>query len=114
MEQIIGACGLVCSDCGAYKYTQAGNAAAVARLAEQWNKEYGTGVRPEHVWCDGCLASGERKCGHCAECEIRACVVSHDVPSCAHCADYGCEKIDAFLEMAPGARETLDAIRAEQ
>ena len=112
MEKIIGACGLVCSECPAFLATRAGDAAAIARVAEEWTKTYATDVRPEHVWCDGCMTGGERACAHAAECEVRACVAGRGLTSCAACADYGCETIEAFLQMVPPARATLAALRA--
>jgi hypothetical protein len=36
-----------------------------------------------------------------------------NVANCAHCADYGCEKIEGFFGFVPEARATLDGIRAE-
>ncbi|MGD2206413.1 MAG: DUF3795 domain-containing protein, partial [Anaerolineae bacterium] len=62
---------------------------------------------------DGCLGTAGRKCAHCAECEIRACAMALNVANCAHCADYGCEKIEGFFGFVPEARATLDGIRAE-
>jgi hypothetical protein len=31
--------------------------------------------------------------------------------NCAACADYGCEKLEAFLKNVPEARKTLEEIR---
>ena len=109
--KILAACGLVCSDCDAYQATQAGDAAAIARIAGEWSNQFGAGIPPEAVWCDGCMTGGEHSCGHVSECEIRACVVEHGIDNCAPCADFGCQKLEGFLAMAPGARETLAALR---
>lgn len=113
MERIIAYCGLACSDCGAYTATQADDRAALERVAAQWRQEYNApGITVESVLCDGCL-TGPRKCGHCAECNIRACGVARGVANCAHCADYAtCDKIQGFFAMVPPARATLDAVRA--
>ena len=110
---IIAYCGLVCSACPAYIATQADDQAALERVAAQWREEYNApNITVESVICDGCL-SGPRQCSHCAECDIRACGVVHDVANCAHCAEYNtCDKIQGFFSMVPAARETLDAIRA--
>jgi hypothetical protein len=107
---MISMCGLVCSECPAYLATQAGDEDRVREIAAQWSKEFGSDVRPEHVWCDGCLAEG-RKCGHCAQCEIRACGTKRGVSTCAACADYGCKILSAFHEMVPQARQVLDSLR---
>jgi len=110
MADIIGACGLACHECPAYVATQANDAAKIKAVAAQWSKEYGADVKPEHVWCDGCLTAAARKCGHVAECEIRACAIARDVPHCAACADYACEKAAAFLKHVPAAKERLDRL----
>jgi hypothetical protein len=112
MEKIIGACGNDCGDCEAYKATQANDAGAIARVAEQWSKEYSADIKPEYVWCDACMTDGARKCGHCAECDIRACVVSRSLANCAGCDDYACERITKFFESFPCAKGRLDEVRA--
>ncbi len=113
MSQLIAVCGLICSDCPAYLATQAGDPAAIERVAAQWRQEYNApNIAAATVYCDGCVTEG-RKCGHCAECQIRACGLAHGVANCAHCADYAtCEKIAGFFQMVPSARATLDGVRA--
>lgn len=109
MEQMIAYCGLVCTDCDAYLATQADDRDALERMAKRAREEYGVpDATVESVMCDGCLAESDRLCGYCYECQVRAC----GVVNCAHCDDYGCEKLVAFWNMAPAARTTLDAIRA--
>jgi len=113
-NEIVGACGLSCHECPALIATQAGDAARIAAVAAQWTKEYGADVKPEHVWCDGCMTPGARKCAHTAECEIRACVAGRRLANCAPCADYACEKLEGFFKMAPAAKTTLDRLRAKK
>lgn len=117
MDQIIGSgtiiayCGLVCSDCPAYIATQANDQAALEAVAAQWRAEYNApGITVASVLCDGCL-SGPNKCGHCGECEIRACGVERGVANCAHCADYACDKLQRYFGFAPQMRTMLDQIR---
>jgi hypothetical protein len=116
MPTLLGACGLICSDCKAYVATMANDAAAIARVAQEWSQEYGGDIQPEYVWCEGCMTAGERKCGHCAECDIRACAVEQGLPNCGACPGFAaepvCEKIAGFMEMVPQVRETLRAARA--
>lgn len=113
MDKMIAYCGLVCSDCGAYIATQANDQAALERVAAQWREEYHIpDVTVAAVICDGCLGVGGRHCGHCAECEIRACGMARGVVNCAHCADYGCERLERFWGFAPNLRALLDSIRA--
>jgi len=111
MAELWGACGLNCGACPAYVATQADDAGKIEEIAGQWSEQYGADVKPEHVWCDGCMTAGERKCGHCAECEIRACVADRGLATCAGCGDYACDKLTGFFEMCSDAKKTLDALR---
>ncbi|HSJ57206.1 MAG TPA: DUF3795 domain-containing protein [Anaerolineae bacterium] len=113
MDRIIAYCGLACSDCPAYIATQADDHAALERVAAQWREEYNApNISVDSIMCDGCLTAEGRKCGHCFECDIRACAMALNVANCAHCADYGCTKIARFFGFVPDARTALDAIRA--
>ena len=108
---VIGACGLICSECEAYKATQANDPAAIESVAAKWREEYGAPVQADYVWCDGCMTEGSRKCGHCAECDIRTCVTEKAIANCAACTDYPCAKIAAFTTAVPQAKATLDSLR---
>jgi hypothetical protein len=111
MNRIIAVCGLICTDCPAYVASQADDRAALERVAAEWRQAYNApNITVESVVCDGCLDGG-RKCDHCGECDIRACGVALGVANCAHCSDYGCEKLERFFGFAPQARATLDEIR---
>ena len=111
MNRIVAYCGLICTDCGAYIATQADDRAALERVAAQWREEYNApGITVESVICDGCL-DGDRKCGHCFECEIRACGMARGVANCAHCPDYACDKVEEFFGFVPSARTVLNEIR---
>jgi hypothetical protein len=112
MPELFGACGLKCHECPGYLATQAGDSEAVARVAKEWSEAYHADVKPEHVWCDGCMTAGARKCAHTAECEIRACVTAKGLQTCAACPDYACESLQGFFAMVPHAKVTLDALRA--
>ena len=111
---VIGACGLTCSECEAYRATQANDPEAIEQVAAKWRVEYGAAIETGYVWCDGCMEPGERKCAHAASgCNIRACAISKGVANCAFCSDFACESITAFFAEAPGTRDTLEAIRRE-
>lgn len=115
-DKLIAACGLICSECDAYRATQKGDADAIANVAAQWSEQYGSAIPPESVWCDGCMANGERLCGHGGECKIRSCVVERGLGTCAGCDDYACGLLQEFFAMAAesGARETLEQLRADR
>lgn len=109
-EKMIAYCGLACTECPAYVATQANDMAALAKLAESWSKEFNASLKAEDCLCDGCLGTG-RQIGHCSQCEIRACAVGRGAANCAHCDDFGCEKLTGFWAVAPEAKTTLEAIR---
>ena len=94
----------------AYTATQANDQAALEAVAAQWRKEYNApGITVASVLCDGCL-SGPNKCGHCGECDIRACGVQRGVANCAHCPDYACDKLQRYFDFAPQMQTMLDQI----
>jgi hypothetical protein len=112
MERIVAYCGLVCSDCPAYVATQTGNRELLERTASEWSQAFHASITPESILCDSCIATSDRLCSHCYECEVRLCGVERGVANCAVCPDYGCQRLEAFLAMAPDARQSLEQIRA--
>lgn len=113
MEKMIAVCGLVCTSCPAYLATQRDDDALRAKTAANWSQMFNADIKPEAIHCDGCISVGGRLFSHCHVCEVRLCGFQHGVVNCAHCDDYGCERITKFMEMASEARESLEAIRVE-
>jgi len=113
MSSILGACGLNCSECIGYKATQSNDPEAIAKVSAQWSKYFNTEIKPEIVYCDGCMTKGSRKSGFCFKCEVRKCVVSKSIPNCAYCDDYACEILTEFFKEAPCIQGRLNEIRAE-
>ncbi len=113
MSDLIAFCGLDCAACKAYQLTQANDVAAMQVLLDEWRVTYQAPDMPiEAVTCDGCTSTG-RHGGYCMECPVRACAVEREVVSCALCEDYGCEKLQNFMAMAPEVKINLEAIRAK-
>jgi hypothetical protein len=108
---MIAYCGLVCTGCPAYVATQAGDMEALQRVAAQWSEEFDAAIAAADCLCDGCTSSSQRLSSYCGECQVRACAIGRSVVTCAHCHDYGCDKITAFFNFAPGAKATLEEIR---
>ena len=111
MDRMIAYCGLVCTECPAYIATQNDDQEALKQVAAQWSKQFNADITPEFCVCDGCLAFEGRNCGHCSECEIRACGIEKKVPNCAHCEDYACQKLEEFFGFAPDAKATLNEVK---
>ena len=113
MDRIIAHCGLDCSGCPAYVATEANDRAALEQVAAQWREQFKSPeITADSIICDGCRGGNGRLAEYCSVCEIRACAVDRAVVNCAHCGDYGCEKLENFFAHAAEARQTLDAIRA--
>ena len=109
---LISACGLTCSTCPALLATQADDAEAIERVAAQWREQHNPAIRAEHVWCEGCMTPGAtRRCAHTADCGIRACAIARGLQNCAECPDFACAQLEAFFQMVPPARATLEALR---
>jgi hypothetical protein len=111
VERMIAYCGLVCTECPAYVATQTGDMEALERVAAEWCEEYNATFTVNDCTCDGCVSGSERLCSYCDDCEIRACAVERGVTNCAHCDDYGCERITGFFTFVPGAKAVLEGVR---
>jgi hypothetical protein len=111
MEKMIAFCGLICSECPAFLATRNDDDAQRKKTAEMWSVQYGMGLKPEDINCDGCLSNTGRLINHCNVCEIRKCGQDKGLENCAHCGEYACEKLDNFFKVAPNSKTTLDEIK---
>ena len=111
MDPIIAYCGLVCSDCPAFKATAANDQEALKELAGNWSKEFGAEISPEGCMCVGCLGDRGPQIVYLEQCGIRKCAVARGLENCAHCDDYACEILGNWFESVPQSKEKLDSIR---
>ena len=111
MEQMMAYCGLLCSECPAFIATQKNDDAERRKVAETWSKEFKVDLKPEDINCEGCLVDAENVFNYCKVCEIRKCAKDKVVVNCAHCDDYGCEKLTKFFSAAPQVKPRLDEVR---
>ena len=111
-QRILAYCGLECTECPAFLATGTDDDTLRAKTAKRWSSKEWT-VAPAEVNCLGCTA----ETGHfkwCARCEVRGCAVEKGVATCAGCADYGCDTLEALLKMVGDeARRKLEALRAQ-
>ena len=110
VEIMIAKCGLICTECDAYLATQANDIEALTRMAEEANQQYGMSMTWEDSRCFGCQTE-LKKIPYCDSCTVRLCANQHQVETCAHCPDFGCETISRFMEDVPQAAATLTDIR---
>ncbi len=112
MDALIGRCGITCSECDAFIATKNNDDEKRKEVAEIWSKQYKSEIKPEDIYCDGCVSEGGYHFNYCNVCEIRKCAVEKGLINCAHCDEFACEKLMKFFEMVPVAQETLEGIRA--
>lgn len=102
-------CGARCDACPAYR-ENARTAAHRQRCSDGWHKYLGVRLQPERCFCDGCqtpddqnptLVIGRRGCA------IRRCAVASGVVTCAHCAAYPCEAVQAQFSFDQGSRQRI-------
>ena len=112
MNEIIWAyCGLVCSDCEAYKATMNNDNELRAKVAEKWSTPDWP-LRIEDINCEGCKSNVIMS--FMVDCTTRNCAKERDVETCAHCDDYICDILEKHLEMAgEEMRKNLEKIRGE-
>lgn len=109
MGRILGMCGIVCSECGAYLATQADDLEAKQRVIEQWRVEFNApGIGIDHVTCDGCMEGGRQSIGHLPVCGIRKCGIEHGVSNCGQCPEYVCAELEKWFGVVPETRAVLD------
>ena len=111
MSEMIARCGIACHECGAYIATKNNDDAKRAEVAEIWSKQYDSEIKPEDIYCDGCLSEGGHLFNYTRICELRKCGVEKGLESCAYCDEYACEKLQNFFTMVPEAQQKLEEIR---
>lgn len=111
---MISYCGIVCSECPAYRLTQAGDRQGLDALAARLSTETKK-LRGEDLACDGCVQKGGRLVPFCRECGARLCGLERGLPNCAHCPDFGCDRLQAVWQIIrpKDARPRLEKMHAE-
>lgn len=107
-EQIVAACGLVCTECPAFIATHTGDTRKLKALALEW---YGKEDDATFCVCDGCLTTGCKN-HFCQECGVRSCAKERGVVNCAHCSDFGCTTLTDLFQHISSAKENLERIRS--
>lgn len=94
--KVCAACGLDCSQCGAYIAKRTNDNALREKTAIEWNAMFNANFTADQINCDGCLAEGIHS-GYCGACPIRACVIDKKLAHCYACNDHAnCQKRQDF------------------
>ncbi len=92
LDPHIAYCGLDCSGCDVYRATKLDSNDLRQEYADKVFSQFKIKVEPATISCHGCR--DERpKTGYCAMCEVRKCTIERGLENCAHCIDYGCDKL---------------------
>ena len=100
----LSACGVICSDCPAFRARQSNDPAMRERVAAAWHELYGLNFGPEVISCGGCLGSDEELFHTSRKCAARRCCYSRGLTNCGECRDRPC----ADLERAQSAWDGLE------
>jgi len=122
MGEVIGYCGLICSNCDIYKATENDdndlreivfNRQIEWGHGDRFQRLYGREYLLEDIHCEGCPTESERAFWYIHNCQMRTCALKKNLANCAFCNEYPCEKLQTFFNKSHvDARKTLDEIRA--
>jgi len=107
MKQLIACCGIDCECCDAYIATIENDTIRREETAQKWSEMFGATIPAEAIDCAGCRTEGV-KFSHCADCEIRKCVIEKGFDTCGDCEELDtCQTISQILQNVPGVKENL-------
>jgi hypothetical protein len=89
MEEVMSACGVLCSGCGAYMAASKGPAYQ-KEVADAWHRIYGLKEPASNISCSGCLGPDEKVFHTSIRCAARRCCMSKAFRNCAECSDEAC------------------------
>ncbi|MFW9805274.1 MAG: DUF3795 domain-containing protein [Candidatus Thorarchaeota archaeon] len=92
-------CGLDCAECPAHLAWKNNDDELRKKQAIEWGSPEFS-LTAADINCVGCKIDSEPKFKFCADCSVRICASKRGVETCAHCDDYGCDTLKAWLEQA--------------
>lgn len=105
MSEMLAFCGILCSECSAYKATITNDQSLKEKTAEEWRRMFGADVQAKDINCLGCKS--DVLYGYCKSCEIRSCATGKELKHCGVCDSFSCEKVEGILKHSPDCRERL-------
>jgi hypothetical protein len=113
----MSACGVICSECGAYLAGQKADEAFQQRVADAWQSIYKLDVAPEALSCGGCLNVDAPAFATCNDCFVRQCVLAKGIAHCGLCDQYPCaelERVQAQFDGLEKLAETMPEAEFDQ
>lgn len=111
MAEMMAYCGIRCDQCDTYIATKENDDSKRQEIAECWSKQFNAEFTADQMNCIGCKSEGGPLFFYCSACEIKKCAQQKDVPTCAHCDDYGCETLEQFFTISPENKHILEELR---
>jgi hypothetical protein len=112
MAKMMSSCGVLCSDCPAYR----GDAKGVThqeRTAAAWKRIYGLSEVRENISCAGCLGPDDRLFHTSRTCAARLCCRSKGFETCAECPVESCPDLEKAQSVWDGVPEIAKALSPE-
>jgi hypothetical protein len=109
MAKVMSACGVLCSDCPAYRADEKG-VEHQDRTAAAWQRIFGLSEAKENISCGGCLGPVERLFRTSRTCAARRCCRRKGFETCAECQVESCpdlEKAQSIWDNVPEIAKTL-------
>ena len=111
MDKLMSACGVMCSECGAYLAGSKGPAYQ-QQVAEAWRRIYGRNETTANISCDGCLGPDEDVFHTSVRCTARRCCRSKGFNSCAECPEKLCEYLERAQSVWDGVPQIGSSLSA--
>ena len=100
----MSACGVMCSQCGAYLAAPKGPAYQ-QEVADAWRRIYGLDVEPGDISCGGCLGPDAQVFHTSVRCTARRCCLGRGFASCAECPEESCGRLERAQSVWDGVPE---------
>lgn len=108
MSRMMSACGVLCSDCPAFRDKE--DRIDQEETVAAWRRVYGLKQKAEDISCGGCLGPDDQVFHTCRKCEARRCFREKGLRSCAECFVKSCvllEKAQAQWDSVPQLVEVV-------
>ena len=107
MDEMLSACGVFCSGCGAFRAASKG-AVYQKEVADAWHRIYGLNVEAAKISCGGCQSPDKQVFYSSVQCTARRCCLDKGLRNCSDCLEKSC----ALLERAQSAWDGVPQIGA--
>ncbi len=93
MNDVVSACGVICSKCGAYRAASKGSSFQ-QEVAEAWRRIYGLDEKTANISCGGCLSPDDQVFHTSIRCTARRCCLEKGLKNCGECPVESCPLLE--------------------